>query len=157
VGAAAVLAYAVARAVTGPVAAPRVEYTLLDGTVANSDQWRGKVVLVNFWSTDCVPCVQEMPQMIATHLKYRSQGLETLAVSMSYDPPADVIHFAETRKLPFGVAIDITGDIARQFGNVEATPTSVLVDRRGRIVQRFVGEPDVGALQRSVERLLNQS
>src|SRR5882724_12486519 len=76
-------------------AAPEVAYTRLDGSVGDIVQLKGKVVLVNFWATDCMPCVHEMPQIVSTHEKYKSLGYETLAVSMSYNPPAYVIAFAE--------------------------------------------------------------
>jgi len=137
--------------------APIVAYTLLDGTKSNLERLRGKVVLVNFWATSCTVCVHEMPQIVATHDKFSSRGYETLAVAMSYDPPAQVIRFADSRKLPFGVAIDNTGSIARGFGGVRATPTSVLIDKHGEIVKRFVGEPDFTALERWIEKLLAES
>lgn len=134
--------------------APNVAYTLLDGRTSHIEAQRGKVVLVNFWATDCVTCVKEMPQLIATHEKYKARGFDTLAVSMRYNPPAYVIAFAERRRLPFGVAIDNTGEIARRFGEVQVTPTSLLIDKQGRIVERYVGEPDFAALHRRVEQLL---
>ena len=134
--------------------APDVGYTLLDGSTASTRQLRGKVVLVNFWATSCTTCVHEMPQIVATHEKYKARGYETLAVAMSYDPPAYVIRFAQTRKLPFGVVIDNTGQIAKRFGEVQLTPTSVLINKRGEIVKRFVGEPDFVALHDLVEQLL---
>jgi len=137
--------------------APSVGYTLLDGTQSSTGQLRGKVVLVNFWATSCATCVHEMPQIVATHQKYKDRGYDTLAVAMSYDPPAYVINYAETRKLPFGVAIDNTGGIAKRFGNVQLTPTSVLINRRGEIVKRFVGEPDFAALHQLVEKLLAEA
>ena len=137
--------------------APNVAYTLLDGSRSTTDQLRGKVVLVNFWATDCTTCVKEMPNIVATHEKFKARGYETLAVAMSYDPPAYVINFAETRKLPFGVAIDNTGAIAKSFGNVQLTPTSVLVNKRGEIVKRYVGEPDFVALHKLVDQLLAES
>ena len=135
-------------------AAPNVAYTLLDGSRSTVQQLRGKVVLVNFWATSCTTCVHEMPQIVATHEKFKARGFETLAVAMSYDPPAYVINFAQSRKLPFGVAIDNTGEIAKRFGEVQLTPTSVLINRRGEIVKRFVGEPDFVALHQLVEKLL---
>ncbi|MDB6000383.1 MAG: putative rane protein, partial [Rhizobacter sp.] len=109
--------------------APSVGYTLLDGTTGTTDQLRGKVVLVNFWATSCVTCVKEMPNVIATHEKFKAKGYDTLAVAMSYDPPAYVANYAKTRKLPFSVAIDNTGAIAKSFGDVELTPTSVLINK----------------------------
>jgi peroxiredoxin len=150
-GVAATLAYL---SLAGKEQAPAVGYTLLDGSTGRLDELRGKVVLVNFWATSCVTCVKEMPDLVATHRKYHAQGYETLAVAMSYDPPAYVANFAESRQLPFGVVIDNTGEIARRFGDVRLTPTSVLINKRGEIVKRYVGEPDFAALHALIERLL---
>ena len=136
---------------------PQFGYTLLDGTKASTATLRGKVLLVNFWATSCVSCVKEMPQMIATYNKYAKRGFETLAVAMSYDPPAYVANFAQTRALPFGVVIDNTGAIARAFGDVKITPTTFLIDKRGRTVKRFVGEPDFADLHLLVEKLLAEA
>ena len=150
-------AYLSFQALSGGDKAPDVSYTLLDGSRSTLAQQRGKVVLVNFWATDCTTCVKEMPDIVATHEKYKARGFDTLAVAMSYNPPAYVINFAETRKLPFGVAIDNTGEIARRFGRVQLTPTSVLIDKHGLIVKRYVGEPDFVALHQLVEKLLAES
>ena len=137
--------------------APSVGYTLLDGRQSSTDALRGKVVLVNFWATDCAPCVQEMPQFVALHEKFKARGYETLAVAMRHDPPALVIRFAEQRRLPFGVVIDNTGAVAKSFDEVQVTPTSVLINKRGEIVRRIVGEPDFAALNALVEKLLAET
>jgi peroxiredoxin len=148
--------YLVFQSVGTHQAAPDVAYTLLDGTQGTTQQLRGKVVLVNFWATSCTTCVHEMPQIVATHERYKDRGYETLAVAMSYDTPAYVSNFARTRKLPFDVAIDHSGAIAKSFGVVQLTPTSVLINKRGEIVKRYVGEPDFAALHQLVEKLLAQ-
>ncbi len=141
----------------GHDAAPQVRYTLLDGKQMSMADLKGQVVLVNFWATSCTTCVAEMPQIVSTYEKYRSRGYQTLAVAMSYDPPAYVANFAESRKLPFSVAIDNTGDIARSFGDVRLTPTSMLINKRGNIVKRYVGTPDFAALHTLIEKLLAES
>jgi peroxiredoxin len=151
---AATLAY---QALNAPQPAPAVSYTLLDGSMRSTEQLRGKVVLVNFWATSCTTCVHEMPQIAATHEKFKQRGFDTLAVAMSYDPPAYVANFAETRKLPFGVAIDNTGEIAKRFDSVRGTPTTFVINKRGEIVKRYVGEPDFAALHRLIESLLDQA
>lgn len=138
-------------------AAPNFSYTLLDGRQASSDQMRGKVLLVNFWATTCTVCVQEMPRIVATQQKFQGRGYETLAVAMNYDPPARVSDFATRRALPFGVVIDNTGAIARAFGDVPGTPTTFLIDQKGAIVKRFVGEPDFAELHTLVEQLLAEA
>ena len=137
--------------------APELSFTLLDGAKLSTSDFRGQVLLVNFWATSCSTCVAEMPQVMATFEKYKSRGYQTLAVAMSYDPPAYVASFAETRKLPFGVAIDNTGAIARSFGQVQLTPTSFLINKRGEIVKRYVGAPDFTALHTLVEKLLAEA
>jgi peroxiredoxin len=143
--------------VGGASAAPESTFVLLDGSKKTTSDLKGKVTLVNFWATSCTTCVHEMPQVVATYEKFKSRGYETLAVAMSYDPPAYVVNYAETRKLPFGVAIDNTGSIAKSFGDVKLTPTSVLINKRGEIVKRFVGEPDFAKLQELVEKLLAEA
>jgi peroxiredoxin len=137
--------------------APHVGYTLLDGTKSDTTQLRGKVVLMNFWATSCAICVKEMPSIVATHEKFSARGYDTLAVAMSYDPPASVVHYAQTRRLPFGVAIDNTGAIAKSFGDVRATPTTFVINKRGEIVKRYVGQPDFAALHLLVDRLLAET
>lgn len=142
---------------SGRTAAPQVTYTLLDGQRLGSADLKGQVVLVNFWATSCTTCVAEMPQLVATFEKFRGRGYQTVAVAMSYDPPAYVANFAESRKLPFSVAIDNTGEIARSFGDVQLTPTSLLINKRGEIVKRYVGAPDFAALHQLVEQLLAET
>jgi len=150
------LALSMAGGCSKPEAAPAVAYTRLDGSQSDLASLRGKVVLVNFWATSCTTCMHEMPQIIATHQKFKAQGFDTLAVAMSYDPPAYVSNYAQSRQLPFQVAIDNTGVIAKQFGDIRLTPTTVLINKRGEIVKRYVGEPDFGALHQLIGELLAQ-
>lgn len=142
---------------TGVSAAPASTFVLLDGTSKRTEDMKGKVTLVNFWATSCVTCVAEMPKVIATYDKYKAQGYDTLAVAMSYDPPSYVVNFAETRKLPFKVAIDNTGAVAKAWGDVALTPTTYIVNKRGEIVKRYVGEPDFVELHKLIEKLLAEA
>ena len=138
----------------GQDAAPRSSFVLLDGSSLSTDELKGKVTLVNFWATSCTTCVAEMPQLVSTHLKYRDRGYETLAVAMSYDPPSYVVNFAQSRQLPFKVAIDNTGVHAKNWGDVKLTPTTYLVNKRGEIVKRYVGSPDFDELHRLIDKLM---
>jgi thiol-disulfide isomerase/thioredoxin len=141
----------------GASAAPASTFVLLDGSKKSTEDLKGKVTLVNFWATSCVTCMAEMPKVIATYDKYKNQGYDTLAVAMSYDPPAYVVNYAQTRKLPFKVAIDNTGVVAQAWGNVELTPTTYVVNKHGEIVKRYVGEPDFAELHKLIEKLLAEA
>jgi peroxiredoxin len=137
--------------------APESTFVLLDGSKKTSADLQGKVTLVNFWATSCVTCVAEMPKMVLTYNKYQARGYDMLAVAMRYDPPSYVVNYAETRQLPFKVAIDNTGALARAWGDVQLTPTTFLVNKRGQIVKQYVGEPDFAALHLLIEKLLTES
>ena len=141
----------------GRDSAPASSFVLLDGSKLSTEQLKGKVTLVNFWATSCTTCVAEMPEIVATYNKFKDKGYETLAVAMSYDPPAYVVNFTESRKLPFKVAIDNTGVNARDWGDVKLTPTTYLVNKRGEIVKRYVGTPDFAELHRLIEKLLAEA
>jgi peroxiredoxin len=142
---------------TGLTTAPESTFILLDGSKINTASLKGKVTLVNFWATSCTTCVAEMPKMIATYDKYKTKGFDTVAVAMSYDPPAYVVNYAETRKLPFKVAIDNTGAVAKAWDEVKLTPTTYIVNKQGQIVKRYVGEPDFAELHVLIEKLLAAS
>jgi peroxiredoxin len=160
IGAMVVAALAVGAAVvwtTGIEKAPASTFVLLDGSKRTTEDLKGRVTLVNFWATSCVTCVGEMPKIIATYDKYKARGYDTLAVAMSYDPPSYVVNFAQTRKLPFQVAIDNTGAVAKAWGDVQLTPTTYIVNKRGEIVKRYVGEPDFAQLHQLIEKLLAET
>ena len=129
-----------------PIALADVNFIGVHGDQFAMSSLKGKVVLVNFWATSCSVCVAEMPKMVQTFEKYRERGLETVAVAMSYDPPDRVFAYAQQNKLPFRVTLDIFGKAMQAFGGIRGTPTTFLVDRRGKIVQRIEGEPDFGKL-----------
>jgi len=137
-----------------PAAAPAVVFPTLRGENLALSALRGKVVLVEFWATDCATCVKEMPDLVATYEQYRARGFEAVAVAMRYDPPNYVVAYAERNRLPFTIAFDPVGEIAKAFGEVKFTPTTYLIDRRGRIVARLVGARDFARLNTLIEEKL---
>ena len=137
--------------------APESTFVLLDGSRQTTADMKGKVTLVNFWATSCTTCVAEMPQLVATYDKFKGRGYETIAVAMQYDPPSYVVNFAETRKLPFKVAIDNTGKVAQAWGDVKLTPTTYIVNKQGQIVKKYVGAPNFDELHKLIEKLLAEA
>lgn len=134
--------------------APEVQFSMIDGVKLNTEQLRGKVVLVNFWATSCVTCVKEMPAIVELFNSFAGRGFETIAVAMAYDRPDYVLKFAQTRQLPFRVALDIDGKVAQAFGRVAVTPTSFLIGKDGRILERWVGEPEFAQLAKRIDEHL---
>lgn len=141
----------------GKDAAPESTFVLLDGSKQTTQDLKGKVTLVNFWATSCTTCVAEMPQIVATYDKFKTKGYETVAVAMQYDPPSYVVNFAETRKLPFKVAIDNTGAVAQAWGDIKLTPTTFVLNKQGEIVKRYVGAPNFDELHKLIEKLLAEA
>ncbi|MEO8407087.1 MAG: TlpA disulfide reductase family protein [Oxalobacteraceae bacterium] len=135
-------------------AAPAVTYTSLTGEKISSESLRGKVVMVNFWATSCVTCIKEMPDMVKTYNKFQGKGLEFVAVAMSYDPANYVLNYAQTRNLPFKVALDTDGAVAKAFGDIKLTPTTFVIDKKGNILKRYVGEPDFAELHQLLDKAL---
>lgn len=135
-------------------AAPEVSFSVITGEQLSVQDLRGKVVMVNFWATSCAACIREMPSMVQTYNKYKEQGLEFVAVAMHYDPPNYVLNYAQTRKLPFKVALDPQGAVAKAFDDVQLTPTTYVIDKEGRVIKRYVGEPDFAVLHRLLEKAL---
>jgi peroxiredoxin len=151
-----VLALGVAFAIslsTKPTA-PAVEFTSLEGKKVALQSLRDKVVLVNFWATDCPGCVVEMPQLMQTYKKYQSRGLEVYAVAMSYDPPNYVMAYAKNNALPFPVALDPQGQLAKAFKGVQLIPTTFVIDKQGRIIQQTVGVLDFNKLHALLDKEL---
>jgi peroxiredoxin len=154
--AAAAMGFVLYSAFFDKTAAPPVTFVSLQGEKVTTADLRGKVVLVNFWATDCPTCIKEMPDIIKTYNKYRAQGFETIAVAMKHDPPNYVLNYTEKNALPFKVALDPQGELARAFGEVKLTPTTFIIDRRGNIVNRILGEPDFAKLHALLEEKLKE-
>ena len=138
-------------------AMPDVKFSTLNGELIASGDLRGKVTLVNFWATSCVTCVAEMPRVISTYNKFKDRGFETIAVAMEYDPPNYVKNYTERNKLPFKVALDARGDLAKSFGDVSMTPTTFIVDKKGRIIKSYLGEPDFDKLHALLDAALKEA
>lgn len=135
--------------------APAATFTTLEGKQIALSELRGKIVLVNFWATSCPGCIKKMPDMIETYNQYKGRGFEVIAVAMSYDPPNYVASFVKTRQLPFPVALDVNGEHARAFGNVQVTPTTFLIGKDGSILEHKLGDYDFVKLKALLDRELS--
>lgn len=134
--------------------APDVTFTTLDGKSITMSSLKNKVVLVNFWATDCPGCIQEMPKLMDIYRQNHAKGFEVIAVAMSYDPLQQVINYSQSQALPFPVSHDNNAQISAEFGQVNITPTAFIYDKQGRLLQRSMGELDFDALQQLLNKEL---
>ena len=135
--------------------APAVSGKTIAGEVVGPETLKGKPYLVNFWATSCVTCVKEMPDLTAVHQEFQARGYQTIAVAMSYDRPEYIASFVRDRSLPFLVIHDQDGAWAKAYGDVAVTHTTFLVDRDGKIIKRYVGEPNFSELRKIISRELS--
>jgi peroxiredoxin len=134
--------------------APDVTFTTISGQKIKMADLKGKVVLVNFWSTDCGVCVSEMPDIVKTYNSYNAKGFEVIAVTMPYDPPAQVLNYVTQKALPFPVMHDGFGEITDKFGGVNITPTTYIFDKNGKRLFYTIGALDFISLNKLLETLL---
>mgnify|MGYP003557993086 FL=1 len=146
---------ALAYALMDKPSAPATTFATLEGRPIVLGELRGKVVLINFWATSCPGCIKEMPGMVETYNQYKDRGFEIVAVAMRYDPPNYVANFVRTWQLPFPVALDVDGEHARAFGNVQLTPTSFIIGKDGRILEQKLGELDFVKLKALLDKELS--
>ena len=123
-----------------PAQAPDIVLTTLQGNKLSIPELRGSPVLVNFWATTCSSCLHEIPHLIELYEELAPYGLEVVGVAMAYDPPNRVVALSQAKKIPYPIALDIQGDAARAFGDVNVTPTSILIAPDGNIIHRKSGE-----------------
>lgn len=137
-------------------AAPDVTFTTIEGKKISMSGLKGKMVLVNFWATDCPGCIAEMPKLIETYNQYHNEGFELVAVAMSYDPPSQVLNYTQKNALPFPVMHDGLGEMAQKFDEVALTPTSYIVDKQGHVIRKVIGELDFASLHELLDDQLGK-
>jgi thiol-disulfide isomerase/thioredoxin len=115
-------------------------FTLSDSTgkAVRSSDYKGKVVLVNFWATWCGPCKIEIPWFIEFEKKYKDKGLVVLGVSMDDEGWPSVKTYMEKMKIGYPIMLG-NEEVAAKYGGMNSLPVTVFVDREGRIAARHVG------------------
>jgi thiol-disulfide isomerase/thioredoxin len=125
----------------------------VNGKTVRSSDFKGKVVLLDFWATWCPPCRDEIPGFIELQEQYGDQGLVVVGVSLDEGGAAVVKRFMQRFKMNYPV---VMGDekVANDFGGIRGIPTTFVLDREGRIVSRHVGFAEKEVFEREIKGLL---
>ena len=135
---------------TGP--APMFLLPLIDGGVLDTEELRGKVVMVDFWSSWCPPCIQEAPVLAATYPLYADKGVEFVGVAI-WDEESEVSKHVERFNVTYPNGIDAQGRVAISYG-VRGIPEKFFLDREGRLVRKYVGPFTAAKLESVLEEML---
>lgn len=131
------------------------DFTLKDeqGRDVRLSDFKGKVVLLNFWATWCGPCKIEMPWFVDFQRKYKDRGFSVIAVSLDEEGWEVVKPFTEQLKLNFPVVIG-SDEMADGYGGIEALPTTFIIDKEGRIASQHMGLVSMSDYEEDIESLL---
>jgi peroxiredoxin len=129
----------------------------LNGQVVHLSQLKGKVVMLNVWTTWCPPCRQEMPTMEALYRRLKGADFVMLAVSQDVDGKNTVLPYLQEGGFTFPVLLDVRGEVGRKYG-VTGYPETFIIDRQGNVVYHHIGYNDwsLPVVEAAVRRLTDQ-
>lgn len=135
--------------------APGWELPDLDGKIVHSTDFKGKVVVLDFWATWCPPCRAEIPDFIALQKKYAAQGLTVIGISVDQAGLKTVKSFAKKNAINYPVVL-ADGKVEAAFGGIDGLPTTFIIDRTGHIVKQHLGFTAPEEIEKEIKALLAQ-
>jgi thiol-disulfide isomerase/thioredoxin len=133
--------------------APDWQLTDLNGKLVKFTDFRGKVVILDFWATWCAPCRVEIPHFVELQKQYGDKGLTVIGVSLDEQGPQIVKKFAKQFGVNYAIVIG-NQKVVEAYGGIAAVPITFVIDRQGRIVSRHIGYDDKAAFEEEIQSLL---
>jgi len=136
-----------------PVPAPAWALKDLDGNVVTSDQFKGKVVVLDFWATWCGPCKSEIPGYVELQKKYASDGLAFVGISVDQDGPEVVKKFVKEHGVNYTIVM-ADDAVVDAFAPIDGYPTTFIIDRDGFIRNKKLGSMPTAAYEKEILAVL---
>jgi len=134
---------------------PAPEFSLKDasGIERKLADFKGSIVIIDFWATWCPPCREEIPHFVELYNQYKDQGLEIIGVSMDQNPQRVIPGFIEKNNINYTILFgeDKVYDL---YGGINAIPTTFIVDKEGNLVRKYIGYKEKGVFEQDIKELL---
>lgn len=136
--------------------APDFSYPNLSGEAVKLSDFRGQIVLLDFWATWCEPCVEELPDLKATYVQYKDKGFTILGVSIDEGGKSEVRSFVREYRVPYPVVMSGGLDAVPESYRLRAIPTAFLIGPDGTIRKKFMGNKRHEELSREIDKILKE-
>ena len=134
-------------------AAPDFSVAGIDGGTLNFEDYKGKVIFLDFWATWCGPCKMSIPHLIDLYEEYKDEGFVVLGVAVDRGGMRAVKSFAEKMNIPYPVGLD-DGRVAGLYGGIRSIPTAFVIDRDGLVQERVIGFRPKSDLEKIIKAYL---
>jgi len=118
--------------------APDFALSDLEGNTVWLSNFKGKVIILDFWATWCSPCLQEIPHFVELYEKYQDDGFQMIGIAISSGSSKNVKKFATEHEINYLILMG-NRQVTRKYGGIYGIPTTFLIDRQGRIVKKYIG------------------
>jgi len=145
----------VGRSINANSGAPDFTLKNQHGEKISLSDYRGKVVILNFWATWCPPCKAEVPGFVEMYNEHKDDGLVILGVSLDRDGWRSVAPFIRNHEVSYPVVIG-NRDVAEAYGNIQSIPTTFVLDKQGKIQRKYVGLRDEKVFENDFQTLINE-
>jgi len=145
----------VGRSINADSGAPDFTLKNQHGEKISLSDYRGKVVILNFWATWCPPCKAEVPGFVKMYNEHKDDGLVILGVSLDRDGWQSVAPFIRNHQVSYPVVIG-NRDVVDAYGNIQSIPTTFVLDKQGKVQRKYVGLRDEKVFENDFQTLINE-